>query len=412
MMSELSQVRLCITGSFGYGDIGDEAMLTEDLDFVLSELGVPRGNITLIGHEPEYVSWYHEHPRELCMSSQWYRADHERPPASGLIDAVRARAGRLRRSFSPEVRAVRRSDLLLIIGGGTINSRDAIGGSITRMHSLVMSFKNRGVPVFMCGQTIGPLGLHPRHNQLATEILSAVDYLSVRDTVYSREYMDALGCFPPVFVETLDDAACLAYEEEHLPDEVYEFLADGLGAAVNVTDYTADTPEKLALVTGVCVDLVRARGLKVVLVSHARSDRQNLGLIREMLPEDVMKRTLLPDTRRWRAGTLKRMIASCRVAVGGRYHFVVFAATANVPFVAMSGSRYSYIKNDGFARQVGLSHHVLSEKASADPSEVRKAITKALDSTIDIKSGLERPSRSMLGLKDWLESRGLLGETT
>ncbi|KKK45994.1 hypothetical protein LCGC14_3164540, partial [marine sediment metagenome] len=58
-------MRLCITGSFGNQDIGDDAMLTMHLRH-LSKLGMERKDITLVGRQPEYISWYHEHPREEC----------------------------------------------------------------------------------------------------------------------------------------------------------------------------------------------------------------------------------------------------------------------------------------------------------------------------------------------------------
>jgi hypothetical protein len=44
-MIEITNLRIAITGSFGFKDIGDEAMLTEDLNYILNELGIPRKNI-------------------------------------------------------------------------------------------------------------------------------------------------------------------------------------------------------------------------------------------------------------------------------------------------------------------------------------------------------------------------------
>lgn len=401
--------RICITGSFGFGDIGDEAMLTEDLDFLLSRMGLPRSDIRLVGHEPDYVSWYHGHPRKLCLSSRWYVADRAGPPpASGTIGALRVQARRLRRALTPESRAARHANLLLVTGGGTINTRDSEGRSLARMHALVMTFKDRGVPVFMVGQTIGPLGLDSRHDRLAAEIIRALDYLSVRDNLYSRQYLEALGCLPPGLVETLDDAAALPFENEPLPGYVNEFLAGGPCAAVNVTEYTADTPEWRQLVAGTCIWLARECGLGLVLVGHTRGDYASLGAIRGLLPDDVAARTLHPDTRNWRAGGLKKLISSCRVALGGRYHFVVFAATADIPFVSMCGNRYSYIKHDGFARQLGLSRLVLTEEQSRDPAALKMALGRALGTKLAVRAGLSRPSRSMRDFEAWLRGRGLL----
>ena len=48
MTRQVKQMKLCITGTFGVKDIGDEAMLTEYLDFILNVLEIPRENIYLI----------------------------------------------------------------------------------------------------------------------------------------------------------------------------------------------------------------------------------------------------------------------------------------------------------------------------------------------------------------------------
>ena len=60
---------LAISGSFGAMDIGDEAMLTEDLHYVLETVGIPRENIYLFGWQPEYMARYHKHPMQNCFSS-------------------------------------------------------------------------------------------------------------------------------------------------------------------------------------------------------------------------------------------------------------------------------------------------------------------------------------------------------
>ena len=58
-MKTLADVKIAITGSFGFKDIGDEAMLTEDLNYLLNDLGIPRQNIYIFGDQPDYVSYYY-----------------------------------------------------------------------------------------------------------------------------------------------------------------------------------------------------------------------------------------------------------------------------------------------------------------------------------------------------------------
>jgi len=399
----LSQLRICITGSFGYKDIGDEAMLTEDLDFIVSSLGVRRENIDLIGGHPDYVSTYHGHPIEHCFPSWWFERrllSKRRGIARRLVSSVR----RLRHGLPAVARRARQCDLLLVSGGGTVNTRDPEGSSLKRMHALVTHFKGLGKPVFMSGQTIGPLGLRDDHDRLAAEIISAVDVLTVRDSHYSRRYIDIIQAKPKQFLETFDDASSLDCEGEVLPADVARFLQLGAAAAVNVTEYTADTSERRVFIANLCEHLIRHHGLNVVLVSHDVADYFNLNVIRDMMANDLKDRAFLPDTRLWRDRTVKKMISCCRLAVGGRYHFIVFAGTSNTPFVGMCGNHYSYIKQDGFARPHGLADFILTEKETWDLDVVKSRIAQALDLNLTIEQSLPRPSASMRVFGEWVQA--------
>ena len=72
-MLDVIKVKLCIVGSFGFKDIGDEAMLTEDLDYIINVIGISRDNIHLFGGDPDYISYFHKHPRGNCLPSSWFQ---------------------------------------------------------------------------------------------------------------------------------------------------------------------------------------------------------------------------------------------------------------------------------------------------------------------------------------------------
>jgi len=408
-----SELEICVTGSFGFMDIGDEAMLTEDLAYLTGEVGVPRSRICLLGGDPEYVAWYHQHPRERCFPSRTASEIYEdgrrsftQRARTALRSVVRGQdrsSRRDRRSRASLLAAVGRADALVVTGGGTINSRDREGFSIRRMHALIRLFRDCGVPVYLSGQTIGPLGLYPEHDRLAREIVAAVDVLTTRDDLYSRRYLEVIDARPREHLAVLDDAAALAYREAPLTEEAEAFLARGATAAVNITKYTGYEPEHQAFISRIAEHLIRVHDLQVVLVSHTDPDFCHLHAVHDMIPLDLRGRVLLPDTRRWRDRSLKRLISRCRVAIGGRYHFVVFAATSDTPFVGMCGNHYSYIKQDGFARQLGLSDAVLTERDTWDLACVTGAIERALARRLDVEGRLPRPSASMQRLGRWLE---------
>ena len=206
----------------------------------------------------------------------------------------------------------------------------------------------------MSGQTIGPLGEVAEHDQLAKEIVESVDCLTVRDSLYSRRYLEIIGAHPQEFIETIDDAYTLPYQDEKLPADTASFVEDGNCVALNITQYTSDTTEQRNFVARLGEQIITQFDTKLVLVSHTPLDFGRLWMIYDSIPNALKHRVWLPDTRQWRDAMLKKLISHCRLAIGGRYHFIVFAGTSNTPFVGMAGNHYSYIKQDGFARPLGL----------------------------------------------------------
>ena len=408
-MKDPKDLKLCIGGSFGNRDIGDEAMLTADLDFILNELGVPRRNITLIGHLPDYTSHYHDHPRELCLPAAWFKKDDSpEPPKRGWLGEAKARLCAIGRPkvvdpVSLQVtEAVAQCDALVVTGGGTINTREREGRSVKKMHALVRFFADRKKPVFMSGQTIGPLGLFAEHDRLAREIIESVDVLTVRDSLYSRRYIELIGAKPKELIETVDDAFGLPYEEEQLPEDVASFLAKSDAVAVNVTEYTSATHEQRAFVAELCEYIAATHHLNVLLLGHLPADVFHLTAIRDMARNDLKPAMFVPNTSLWRDKTLKKVISCCKAAVGGRYHFVVMAGTAGTPFVGMCENHYSYIKQDGYARPLGLQDFVLTEKETWDMSILKDRFEKALGLQLNIEQPGQGPLPSMQRLGRWV----------
>jgi len=395
-------------------------MLTEDLRYLEEVLEVPRKNLFLIGAKADYLTEYHDHPRENCFSSENLLPAPATPSGSPqpfrgyrdlLTRAAREAFGRdSDGSASPPSPANTHSgmqllgtcDAALVTGGGTLNTRDAEGQSLRRMHHHLRCFREAGLPVFMSGQTFGPLGLHDVHDQLAREVVDMVDVLTTRDGLYSRRYLEMIGAEPKEHLETYDDACTLPWEEAALPEESSAFLAEGNVVAVNVTHYTADSSEKRALMAELCEHVVGTLGKRVVLLSHAPWDYPHLHVIRDSVANACKEAIHLPDTRLWRGEMLKKAISQCDAALGGRYHFIVFAGTSGTPFVGMTGNHYSYVKQDGFARPLGLSDFILTEKESTQLEVIKARLDEALEAGLDLDDRFSFPSESMTRFGEWL----------
>lgn len=405
----LKDLSCVITGSFGFKDIGDEAMLTEDLRFLVDECGLRESNISLIGHIPDYVSYYHKHPIENCFSSRDAGTNSRAlmRKESGVLQGALGLSKDLvkKRRFNKVLDSkVQSADFALITGGGTINSRSRDGGSLKRMHALVNYFKRHKKPIFISGQTFGPLGEFDDHDRLAKEIVSSADVLTVRDHKYSSRYLDLLEVKPKVFLETFDDAYSLPFKDSELPLELEAFVKEGSAAAFCVTDYTSDTYEKLAYLTKF-VETCLLEGIveRFVFVSHTPKDLQSLFRIQDMLRNDLKDRVMVPDIRLWQGAQLKKLISLCKVAIGGRYHFIVFAGSSDTPFVGTTGNHYSYVKQDGFARPLGLEALILTEKETWDIDHLIASVKKAMTLSFSNSERFQRPSDSMVLLKKWLE---------
>jgi polysaccharide pyruvyl transferase WcaK-like protein len=271
------------------------------------------------------------------------------------------------------------------------------------MHDMVCGIKAHGLPLFISGQTIGPLGLHPRHDEMAARIVHSADVLTVRDRLYSRGYLETIHGLPNELLETFDDAYTLAYEDSKLPHETESFLAaDPPVAALNITDYTSETAGQMAYVARICDWLVQQDGVRVVLLSHTPLDFARLHRIYNMCEAATKASVHQPDTREWTGAQLKKAISRCVAAIGGRYHFIVFAGTSNTPFVGMAGNHYSYIKQNGFAEPLGLSRLILGERETWDFETLTARYREAKAMSLDLSSRFQRPSESMARFGRWL----------
>lgn len=413
-MQDVKKLRIAIAGSFGFMDIGDEAMLTEDLKFILNDLSIPAGNIHLFGHDAEYVSNYHQHPLSNCHSSEALIRHGEAISLRKERPLRRARkfAGAIARGHRPPfpnsnvANVLSSCDVALITGGGTINSRDARAFSLHRMSKMIQAFRNHNLGVFISGQTIGPLGEYVHHDKIAAEIIEAADVLTVRDHIYSKRYLDVIGMKPKELICTFDDAYTLDYEQTVLPKETANFLSSETPTvAVNITEYTAASAEQLAFIASFCDWLVGERKVQVLLLSHTPKDLVRLFQINDMSSLSCRDKIHVPDTRYWTGEQLKKAISGCKVAVGGRYHFIVFAGTSNTPFVGMCGNHYSYIKQNGFADPLGLSRFILTERETWDAEKLRATYVEAEELTLELSEKFVRPSDSMKRFGSWLSDQ-------
>lgn len=355
---------LCISGSFGNKDLGDDAMLTAYLD-MLAGIGFNMDDIVIIGHQPEYMSWYHGINIGRCISSK--------------------------ASIHPQI--IRDCDCFLFTGGGTIGSVKP--KSTSRTYDLVMPFASAGKPIFMSGQTLGPYVPGKGINSKAKRIIESVDYLSSRDLHWSREFIASVGAeLKCNLVETCDDACGVSYMDSQVPEGIAGWARGSI--AFNVTDYTAETRALREQMVAICNAIIEDTGRNLIMVPHHPKDYKHMGMMLKHLPQD---KVMLIDTEKMRGGQVKKIVSMCDGAVGGRYHFIVFAGSTKVPFVGLAGNMYSYVKQTGYAEQIDRSQYIL-DSDNWDPGVVTDKLKSAMGS--EIEKTLE--ARSLADFRKWIET--------
>lgn len=373
-------------------------MLTELLEVLRHTVGICGEDILLFGDDPSYLAWYHSHPEESCFRSQLLVGQSWLSSLSGFRPLCRTISTRCSRSGKRARREYLQTDALIVTGGGTINTRDEKGYSLKRMHSLVALYhkKKRG-PILMGSQTVGPLGVNAHHDRLARKILESADLISTRDCCFSASVARSIAPHIISLEEGYDDACELPFIDAPLPDSVEKFFENGEPViSFNVTEYTSDTQEKLDFSTQLVQDLSDRFSARILMLAHTPDDYEKLSYIFSSLNPHYSRKVLCPDTRSWRAESLKKAISRTILAIGGRYHFIVFAGTARVPFVGLCGNNYSWIKQVGFARQFGFDSFILDPEGAWNRDKIHNLVERAVAVGIPEHLNFERPS---IGLK-------------
>jgi polysaccharide pyruvyl transferase CsaB len=294
--------RVGITGSYGGLNLGDEAILQSIIFQLRRDLPV---EITVFSRDPEDSKARHAVERAI--------------PVRKLSRA----------EVVPEVE---RLDLLIVGGGGILFDAEA---RIYLREALIA--KEKGVPVMLYAIGAGPLD-DPAAQKAVRECLEQVEVITVRERSAQRTLEDA-GVHRDIIV-TADPALLL--KPEPLPrgilkHEGLEGRRRLIGMSVREPGVAApdiDPDDYHALLANAADYMVDRFDADVVFVPMERSvlDTQHShAVIAKMLR--AQRATVLKGE--YTSGQLLSLIGKFNFAVGMRLHFLIFAALAGVPFVAL-----------------------------------------------------------------------------
>lgn len=355
--------RIVMIGDVGWSSfyhLGDEAMTELAIDALRERTDI---EITLIAGEPDYAQ-------------QMYGVDaikrigfkRDRPPniarTKQVLDHVKG--GGVSGSLKPDdpalavIEAVRRSDAVLIAGGGNLNSMFA--HHIFERATLAKIARALGKPYALTSQTLGPL-IYGEDREIVHDLLAEAAFIGTRES-FTTDLAAELGGSAATIRRQVDDAFSLtACEEDRaaVADLTAEpFILASFAEKASTPMFTdGDYHGRLAELSR---RLAEETGLRVLLVPHGGA-LPPAEATRDQLTDAKIARSSghgrVVPTRMLTARQLIALTEQAELVIGTRYHAAIFAGAASIPFVSLAPNLYSSIRMRGAAENVGMEDFVL-----------------------------------------------------
>ena len=302
-----------------------------------------------------------------CILAQLH-ADRERPSVTELVALPQVQA--LPEVLHPLEQTVERMvefadaiaamDAVVVSGGGNLNSR--YGWLLYERAAAVRAAEHAGVPVYVTGQSLGPV-LNPEDAQVLERMLRTARSVTVRERsslAWCRERgIDArLSVDDATDYSVASPARTLHYAEGISAGQALDELPEHY-VCVTVNECTDQQAQQIAhLLDG----MWREHGYAPVFLSHygdpqdpASGDIQAHQRIAEQLSASTPA-TLLPILHADQSVTVHRAAA---FTLTSRYHPAVFSAAAGIPVLALIPDAFTQMRVGGALSLYGLGEFTL-----------------------------------------------------
>lgn len=394
-------------GSYFMDNLGDVAMLQVCVRRIRDRW--PDARVMVISESPERLAeavpdaraLAPAHGHRIPMTS---RTRH--PAVVGLERRVQLRAPRVarwlrRRQIGADEAHAKRydafhdaleaADAVVCSGGGYLN--DSHLGHTEKVLYTLATAQAFGRPTAMFGAGLGPLE-HRTFRTLAGQVIGRVRLLALRERAGGLAELDAWKAAPPRLFVTGDDAVELVRGRGDGSDG-REAERSPAGAGPNALGVSLRHSREYGLheaaglgseIRQFCRD--RSAPLRGLPVRTRLSAANDIDALRALLGADA------PDLQQAAAvETPAQLIAGvrrCRVVLTGTYHAGVFALSAGVPIVTLSGSAYYDRKFAGLAEQFGSD---AVRRHRYDEPELPARVGRSLEGLWREASALEGPLR-------------------
>ena len=302
-----------------------------------------------------------------CVLAQLH-ADGERPSVTELVALPQVQA--LPEVLHPLAQTVERMvefanaiaamDAVVVSGGGNLNSR--YGWLLYERAAAVRAAEHAGVPVYVTGQSLGPV-LTPEDAQVLERMLRTARSVTVREhssLAWCRERdIDArLSVDDATDYLAASPARTLHYAEGVSAGQALDDLPERY-VCVTVNECTNQQAQQIACLLD---SMWREHGYAPVFLSHfgdpqnpASGDIQTHQRIAERLSPSTPA-TLLPILHADQSVTVHRGAA---FTLTSRYHPAVFSAAAGIPVLALVPDAFTQMRVGGALNLYGLGEFTL-----------------------------------------------------
>ena len=256
--------------------------------------------------------------------------------------------------------AIATMDAVVVSGGGNLNSR--YGWLLYERAAAVRAAEHAGVPVYVTGQSLGPV-LNPEDAQVLERMLRTARSVTVREHS-SLAWCRERGIDARLSVDDATDylpaspARTLHYAEGVSAGQALDELPERY-VCVTVNECTEQQAQQIACLLD---SMWREHGYAPVFLSHygdpqdpTNGDIQAHQRIAEQLSPSTPA-TLLPILHADQSITVHRAAA---FTLTSRYHPAVFSAAAGIPVLALIPDAFTQMRVGGALSQYGLGEFTL-----------------------------------------------------
>ena len=353
-------MKIVLSGFYGLGNTGDEAILKAIVDNLRSELNNPE--ITVFSLSPEQTAKEH-----------------------GVKSVYRG----WRLQNKEKVKALRNADLLISGGGGLLQDTyptKFLFGPLPYYLLIVFLAKLCGAKVMFFSQGIGPV-TSTWGKILMKVFANMANFVTVRDQ-YSKEYLHSLGVKRPETVVTADIVFAFQGTEDTSAYDSLDLTGNEKLIAVAPRPWFEHEDEYIAKMAWVLDELIEQRNVTPVFVPMEPPYDTNVSIKIKAKMKHAQSTKLLGEN--FSPNQFYNFIGQTEMTLALRLHALIFAALSNVPHIGLSYDR----KVESFLKRSGMWKHSFPLENFSKEELLGQAIY-ALDSKDELKD-MMKPNVNLL----------------